>query len=186
MSKSSRVIGTQEFYNRSTGEIVEMQLVQSDAPEKDYNFHKLFLKNFEEALKPIVNKKTALCFWILSNLTKDNLLLYTYREISNKTDLSYKTVADTMQQLLNTDFLRKHSSGYYMVNPDIIFKGSYQRRCIAYRTFSQAPYSNLIDNDETRLKEVQNTISRLQSREKKLQAKIERANSLPKNKEQTL
>lgn len=181
MRQNRRIIGTQNFYNSSTGEIVEMQLVESDTPEKDSNFHKLFLKNFEEALKKIVNKKTSLCFWILSHLTKDNLLLYTYREIADKTDTSYKTVADTMQQLLNSDFLRKHSSGYYMVNPDIIFKGSYQRRCIAYKTFSHTPYSNIIDNDETRLKEVQRTISRLQSREKKLQAKIERTNSLSKN-----
>lgn len=175
MKKKNRVVGTQSFYNSSTGELVEMQLMESDITEKDSNFHKLFLPQFIAALEEgaILNQKTALCFWILSNLTKDNLLLYTYRQIAEKKGVSYKTVADTMKQLLQTDFIRKHSSGYYMVNPNIVFKGSYQRRCRAWNIYNQLAPDQAVNSQEIQLQNIQNKISRLRKQEETLKNKIE-------------
>lgn len=175
MKKKNRIIGTQSFYNSHTGELVEMQIMDSDVNERDSNFHKLFLRSFVTALEDggIMNQKTSLCFWILSNLTRDNLLLYTYRQIADKKGISYKTVADTMKRLLDTDFLRKHSSGYYMVNPDIIFKGSYQRRCMAYQIYSQLSSDDITNSQELQLQNLQSKISRLQKQEEKLKNKIE-------------
>lgn len=185
MKKKNRVIGTQEFYNSSTGEIVEMQIMETDAYEKDINFHKLFLKNFINALEPIANQKLSLCFWILSNLSKDNLLLYTYRQIADKTGVSYKTVADTMKYLQGADFVRKHGSGYYMVNPDIIYKGSYQRRCIAMGNYCQIPLDHTTNSDEIRLQDLQNSISRLQRKEKSIQNRLDLENFLHADSDQT-
>lgn len=172
MRKKQRIIGTETYYKKSTGELVPMDIVESREADTDVNFHKLFLKNFIHALKDVADRKTALCFWILSNLTKENLLLFTYRQIADKTGCSYKTVADTMQVLLNNDFLRRLGSGRYMVNPDIIFKGSYQRRAAALKKYFQAPLTNSPGNPEAKLRTVQNNIERLKKQEQSLQNQI--------------
>lgn len=51
MQKQNQVVGTQSFYSATTGEIIEMQLMETDVPERDSNFHKLFLGEFTSALK---------------------------------------------------------------------------------------------------------------------------------------
>ena len=47
----------------------------------------------------------------------------TYRQIADKSGMSYQTVYRTMNTLLESDFLVKINSGAYRVNPDILFKG---------------------------------------------------------------
>lgn len=172
MKLTERVIGRGNYVNQKSGEIVEMKIVESVEYEKDGNFHKLFLKNFTKSLSGIINKKTALCFWILSNITRDNKLLYTYRQISQKTGYSYKTVADTMQTLLEDDFLCQFASGYYMVNPSVIFKGSYQRRCIAMKEYNQTNYENSRTRDELRLTTINRDIRQLEKKKETLEKKL--------------
>lgn len=172
MKLTERVTGTHNYVNQKTGEIVEMKIVESVEYQKDGNFHKLFLKNFTQSLSGIINKKTALCFWILSNITRDNKLLYTYRQISRKTGYSYKTVADTMQTLLEDDFLCQFASGYYMVNPSVIFKGSYQRRCIAMKEYNQTKYESTKDSIELRVFTLEKNIGQLEKRKEKLKEKL--------------
>lgn len=173
MKKKNKILGTQSYVNQTTGEIINMQIVETDEYEKDCNFHKLFLRDFVSTLELVANQKTKICYWIISNLTKDNLLLYTYRQIADKTGISYKTVADTMQILQDADFLRKHSSGYYMVNPCIIFKGSYPRRCHAWAVYQEEKHGDMVTSEEMRLRHIQKTISKLQRQEKKLQENID-------------
>lgn len=133
----TRVIGTQQYVNVNTGELREMQVIESTEDNKDFNFHKLFMRDFIRAIDIVSNKKTKICYWIIDNINKDNQLLYSYRQISEITGISYSVVAETVKALLDADFLRKHGK-VLIVNPDIIFKGSAIRRANILHTYSQA------------------------------------------------
>lgn len=183
MKRVERIVGTTNFVNQTTKEVIEMNIVESVDYEKDGNFHKLFLKNFTKSLSGIINKKTALCFWILSNITRDNKLLYTYRQISQKTGYSYKTVADTMQTLLEDDFLCQFGSGYYMVNPNIIFKGRYQRRCTAMQEYNQVRYESSRKSEELHLLAIQKNIDQLEKKKANLTRKLKLKKFQEKNEE---
>ena len=119
--KKVKIVGTKEFIDIETGEITTMNMVSIE--ERDCNFHKLWLGHVIEALDMIGNQKISLCLWILEHLDRENRLIYTYRRIEKETGISYKTIAETMKTLMDSNFLTQVQSGVYQVNPDIIFKG---------------------------------------------------------------
>lgn len=119
--KKVRVIGTQKYLNTDTNEVCEMQVI--DIEERDANFHKLWLGHIIQSIDLIGNQKTKLAFWILDNLDYENKLTMTYRQIADKSNMSYQTVYRTMKALVESNFLIKINGGAYRVNPDVIFKG---------------------------------------------------------------
>lgn len=156
----TRVIGTQQYVNVNTGELREMQVIESTEDNKDFNFHKLFMRDFIRAIDIVSNKKTKICYWIIDNINKDNQLLYSYRQISEITGISYSVVAETVKALLDADFLRKHGK-VLIVNPDIIFKGSAIRRANILHTYSQAERGDEQADLQVRISNLQNTIAGL-------------------------
>lgn len=156
----TRVIGTQQYVNVNTGELREMQVIESTEDNKDFNFHKLFMRDFIRAIDIISNKKTKICYWIIDNINKDNQLLYSYRQISEITGISYSVVAETVKALLDADFLRKYGK-VLIVNPDIIFKGSAIRRANILHTYSQAERGDEQADLQVRISNLQNTIAGL-------------------------
>ena len=119
--KKVKVIGTKDFIDAETGEINTMNVVSVE--ERDCNFHKLWLQHIVSSFDLIGNQKIRLAFWIIENLNRDNILNYTYEQIAEKTGISYRTVFNTMKILIESNFLTRHNSGTYIVNPDVIFKG---------------------------------------------------------------
>ena len=97
---------------------------------------------------------------IIDNINKDNQLLYSYRQISEITGISYSVVAETVKALLDADFLRKHGK-VLIVNPDIIFKGSAIRRANILHTYSQAERGDEQADLQVRISNLQNTIAGL-------------------------
>ena len=156
----TRVIGTQQYVNVNTGELREMQVIESTEDNKDFNFHKLFMRDFIRGIDIVSNKKTKICYWIIDNINKDNQLLYSYRQISEITGISYSVVAETVKALLDADFLRKHGK-VLIVNPDIIFKGSAIRRANILHTYSQAERGDEQADLQVRISNLQNTIAGL-------------------------
>lgn len=156
----TKVIGTQQYVNVNTGELREMQVIESTEDNKDFNFHKLFMRDFIRAIDIVSNKKTKICYWIIDNINKDNQLLYSYRQISEITGISYSVVAETVKALLDADFLRKHGK-VLIVNPDIIFKGSAIRRANILHTYSQAERGDEQADLQVRISNLQNTIAGL-------------------------
>jgi hypothetical protein len=126
--KKQIFIGTKELIDAETGEVVPVQLKQVE--DRDFNFHKVWLRMFIEGLNGIANKKMKLAFWIIDNLDRENKLCFTFRRIAEATGLSQPTVIRTMKELQEGDppFLKKLQSGVYVVNPDILYKGSHQGR----------------------------------------------------------
>ena len=125
-TKKVKVIGKEEYVNASTGEVQTMNVISIE--ERDFNFHKLWLQNILNSIELIGNQKTKLAFWIIENISRDNLLVATYDVIVKRTGVSKDTVKKTMKILLDSDFLEKVQPGVYRVNPNVIFKGTRQNR----------------------------------------------------------
>lgn len=121
-TKKVKVIGTQEYINKETGELVPMDVISIE--ERDFNFHKLWLSHIINSLDLIGNKKVKLAFWIIENLNKENQLTMTYRQIAEQSGISYQTVVNTITSLIESNFLVRINQGVYQVNPDVIFKGT--------------------------------------------------------------
>ena len=141
MKETGQITGKETFIRQGTGEICELQAMETREPETDANFHKIFLHDFIRVLEQIASQKTMVFCWILEHLTGDNRLLYTYRQIADSMGCSYATAANAMRMLQKEDILHRLADGYYMVNPDVIFKGSYQKRCMARRRFEKELYT---------------------------------------------
>ncbi len=109
----------------------------------------------------------------MEHISWDNKLPYTFRQLSKETGTSYAVVAKTMKNLQEIDFLRKHNTGTYIVNPDIIFRGTYQRRCRVAMEYDRLKRQHQMDSYEDDLVSVQKKIKRLQEKEKSIQQRID-------------
>ncbi len=125
-TKKIRVKGTETYINQETGEIIEMEVINVE--ERDFNFHKFWIETFLATLDIVGDKKTKLVFWIINNLNRDNQLIYTQREISEKANVSLQTVSRTLKTLEDSNFLIRQKNGVYRINPDIVFKGTKNHR----------------------------------------------------------
>lgn len=177
--KKLKVVGTQQFVNVATGEVEDFQVTSIE--ERDFNFHKVWMKNFINTLEIVGNQKSKLCFWIIDNLDKENQLCLTYRQIAEKTNISLDTVRVTMKLLLEADFLRRINQGCYVVNPDVVYKGSRTGRLNVLNTYSDAekcktPEASLDD----KIKNLQATIASLnQALEKLISESRAQSDQLP-------
>lgn len=170
-TKKVKYVGTHQFIDAETGELKTMQV--SDIEERDFNFHKVWMRNFISTLDLVGNQKTKLAFWIIDNLNKDNQLICTYRQIADKTGISLDTVRITMKVLLDADFLRKVNNGCYVVNPDIVFKGERGKRLNILNQFHDSEHIEM--SDEERLSNIMQSISAMQKTMDKL---VKEANKL--------
>ena len=124
--KAVKVVGTEQYINTRTGELEEMSVINVE--ERDFNFHKLWLRNILNTIDLIGNQKVKLAFWIIEHLNSENQLTYTFRQMAEETNISLDTISRTMKALMECDFLRKKHSGCYIVNPDVLYKGRHQGR----------------------------------------------------------
>lgn len=134
--KKVKVVGTKNYIDAETGEIYSMNVVTVE--ERDCNFHKLWLGHIIESLDLIGNQKISLCLWIMEHLDRENRLIYTYRRMEKATGISYKTIAETMKVLMDSNFLTQIQSGVYQVNPNVIFKGGKNDRLNVLIQYNEA------------------------------------------------
>lgn len=125
-TKKVKVVGKTEYIRKDTGEIEEMQVISVE--ERDFNFHKLWLRNILTTVDLIGNQKMKLAFWIIEHLDYENKLIYSYEQMAKETGISLDTVKRTMKALMECNFLKKKFGGCYIVNPDMLYKGSHQTR----------------------------------------------------------
>lgn len=165
--KKVKYIGTERYINANTGEIEEFQVTNIE--ERDFNFAKIWLKNFILTLEMVGNQKTKLAMWIIDNLDKENRVVCTFRKMSDETDISLSTVRDTMKILQEADFIRKMANGVYVINPDIYFKGTRQARLNILNQYQALGYEPPKLTEEQKIKQLQNSIEELQKELDKLQ-----------------
>ncbi len=124
--KLTRVVGTEQYINKTTGEIEEFQVVEIE--ERDANFQKIWVGHILSAIDEISNAKMKLLFFLLKEAVKlDNIVPMTTDEISKKSGVSKATVVRTLQILEKHDII-KRKTGVVMLNPNVIFKGGYGKR----------------------------------------------------------
>lgn len=173
-SKKVKVVGTQLFLDTTTGELVPMQVQEIE--ERDFNFSKVWMRSFIAALDIVGNKKTRLCYWIIDNINRDNLLIGTLRQIAEKSAMSLETVRVTINILLDADFLRRVSQSVYMVNPNVLYKGSRNGRLDVLSRYMSSEKVEL--SDAQRLKNLEQSIKEMQAEYKALSEKL-RAQTAP-------
>lgn len=159
-TKRVKCIGTERFINTATGVIEDFQVTQIE--ERDFNFSKVWIRNFVATLDLVGNQKTKLVYWIIDHLNKENQLIYTNRQLESETGISLKTVSITMKALQDANFLKKQSNGVYIINPDILFKGSKGARMNVLNQYSELGYQKIELSKEEKISNLQQSISTLQ------------------------
>lgn len=175
--KTVVVTRKKKLYDEETGDYIEMDYVETHDTEKDSNFHKIFLDSFISVLESTsekAGKKLKVLCWILRKINRNSNMLYcTYRQIADSSHISYATVAAAMENLLEADFLRRAGAGKYMANPEVIFWGTYQRRCRAVSEYAKLGKTGRKMTAEKRLSTIQRNIARLEREAKLLQDSID-------------
>lgn len=125
-SKKTKVVGKQTYINQTTGEVVDMNVVETTF--SDFNFEKLWLSHLLQALDCLGSKKIKVVSWLLENKDSKNTVIATQRKIAIGCDVSLQTVVDVMKVLLASDVIRMEQQGVYILNPEVIFKGDKSKR----------------------------------------------------------
>ena len=180
-TKRVKVVGTEEYINTRTGELEQMQVTSIE--DRDFNFTKMWMKNFISTLDIVGNQKTRLCFWIIDHVDKENRLIGTYRTIASQSGMSLDTVRITMKLLMDADFMRKAQNGVYVINPNLVFKGTRNARMNVLNQFTSAEYVPL--SDEERLDNLMASIAALTHRADELRKTIERRSQKPQKASKT-
>ena len=180
-TKRVKVVGTEEYINTRTGELEQMQVTSIE--DRDFNFTKMWMKNFISTLDIVGNQKTRLCFWIIDHVDKENRLIGTYRTIASQSGMSLDTVRITMKLLMDADFMRKAQNGVYVINPNLVFKGTRNARMNVLNQFTSAEYVPL--SDEERLDNLMASIAALTHRADELRRNIEKRNQKPQKASKT-
>ena len=141
-SKKQKFIGTEVLVDPETNEVypVQMNIIE----DRDFNFHKVWLQHLICSLRGISNQRLRLAFWIIEHLDSENKLVMTQRTIAEESGISLQTVNKTLKALQEGSpaFLIKINSGAYRVNPDVLWKGSHNKRmgvCYQYIDESYSP-----------------------------------------------
>lgn len=167
-TKKVKVQGKQDYLNMTTGEVETFDVTRIE--ERDFNFHKVWMRNFISTLDIVGNKKTKLCMWIIDNINKENQLIGTLRSIAKDSNTSLETVRITLNLLMDADFLRRVQSGVYIVNPNIIFKGTKNARIGILNQYSTSEYVEI--SDQEKLENLLQSIESLQKKADLLKSKI--------------
>lgn len=117
------------LFDPITGEMVSTHQITIE--EGDFNFHKIWWGNFMETTKEIGNKKMAVMMWLIFSAQKGTNRVYlTQQQIAKGCGVSLRTVSSTIADLKESGFLRL-AEGYILINPDVIFRGAYDKRLSA-------------------------------------------------------
>lgn len=125
---SDKRVRLEAWTNNETGEVKEFAVISKEGQDK--NWWKLWISDFMAILGAIGNKKIVVLTYILNNISPyDNTFSRTIREIVKDTNTSSKTVQAVLNILCNElGFLVRKRVAHYMVNPEIIAKGSHSKR----------------------------------------------------------
>ena len=168
-SKKVKYVGTERYISLTDGTIEEFQVTSIE--ERDFNFSKVWLRNFVAQMNLVGNQKTRLAWWIIDNLDRENRIICTYRKMADETGMSLSTVRDTMKALQDGDFLRKLGNGAYCVNPDTYFKGTHKARLNVLNQYQEIGYEppkltveQQIGQLKTAIAEMQKSLAVLESK----------------------
>jgi len=113
-----------------SGEIVVVDQIVKRA----YNsktFWKCYLMDFLAVLGILDSKQVDIFIYIVENTNQyTNMFIGTYEKIRKDVGVCRQTVASIMKKLQENGFIRKVQNGVWLVNPNILMKGSEKKRQI--------------------------------------------------------
>lgn len=152
-SRRAKIVGYRDIIDAETGEHSQVGLIEVE--DRDFNFHKVWIKSLLLSLDELGNQKIHFAMWLVSNLDHYNRLVCTQEVMAKSSGVSLTTVKDTLPLLIKSNFLIKEQNGVYRVNPNIVFKGTHKNRegiLIRYRKISQQRNNSHKDNKRRPLK----------------------------------
>ncbi len=103
-------------------------LLRSNHNSTDFGFHKVDTRALFKAMMPLSQGSLRVCFHILTHMKRDNTISFVYAELEKKLCVAHATLSKAIQELVKADLIQKVHQGGYMVNPNLIFYGSSERR----------------------------------------------------------
>lgn len=97
----------------------------------DFDYDKVFLFNLLEGLGVIGGAKFQASMWVLRHKDDNNYIWVTAEQLAKECKISTKSAHRTLQMLQESNFLTRPKGirgGVYQINPDMIFKGSHNKR----------------------------------------------------------
>jgi len=152
--KKIKVIGTETYINQRTGSLEDMQVISIE--DRDANFHKIWLQHIILSMDMIGNQKTRFALWLLEQMSSDNLIPMTFRQMAKNSGISIDTVKRVIPTLIEANFLVKINGGVYRVNPDLIFKGGSHHRMnvlLQYQAYVPKKESEKVPDDDEKVRE---------------------------------
>lgn len=135
MRRTATFRGIREFVDPETGEIIETNEI--DMRGTDINFEKVWVAHILMALEEIGNKKMKVLEVLIRNRDAENKIVLTQRKIAELSKSSLVTVSVTMRALLKAKFIIQIAPGVYQISPNVIFKGSHNRRMYVLLKYQQ-------------------------------------------------
>ncbi len=142
MSKTERAFSV----NLETGEANEI-IIHKDVDSQ--NFVKVFMADFLVALGILNSKSVAVVCYILENVKySDNTLIATKQQIAEGSGTSVRTVYTVLSQLQKAGFMKRKTTGVYIINPKYIIKGNENKRRMIIDYYNKNDKTT-IQNDNT-------------------------------------
>lgn len=170
--KTGVELTNEEFVNIKTGEVVSAStFIMRNV---DFNFDKIWLFHLAEAYDLIGGKSVEILNFLMENRNSENLTICTQRGISKSLEVSLDTVTRVMTKLKEKNVISMPQQGVYRINPDIIFKGSNDKRMrilLEYRKEKET--ENIAENHSLReeaeiLSEMKNLKEHMENLSKRL------------------
>jgi len=144
-TKKMKILGTQEYLNQSTGEIEKMNVIKME--DRDFNFEKIWIGSILASLEAVGNQKIKVLNTLLQLKNNDNLIITTQRNLCKIAKVGLNTVNETLQILIETNFLKKKQAGVYQINPDVLFNGGNKKRMNILFEYNKTEEENEIKID---------------------------------------
>ena len=122
------------------------------------NFWKCYLMDFLSILGIVDNRQVDVFIYIVENTNQTtNLFIGTYRKIAKDVQCSTGTVTNIMKKLVANNFVKRVQNGVWFVNPNVLMKGSDQKRQILLSYYQSDEPINCLTMSRTKRKAIPET-----------------------------
>ena len=121
------------------------------------NFWKVYLMDFLTVLGIIDSKQLDVFIYIVENTNQStNQFIGTYDKIAKDVNVSRPTIAKLMKKLQGNKFIKKVQNGVWLVNPNILMRGSDKKRQILLSYYQADEPINEVTFQRIKQKEITN------------------------------
>lgn len=121
------------------------------------NFWKVYLMDFLTVLGIIDSKQLDIFIYIAENTNQStNQFIGTYDKIAKDVNVSRPTIAKLMKKLQDNKFIKKVQNGVWLVNPNILMRGSDKKRQILLSYYQADEPINEVTFQRIKQKEITN------------------------------